>query len=60
VTKLKLYNNPERSKEEIFPEDDFDISQENNEKKVRTPEIYEVEKIQGVKNRKGVRKYLVQ
>jgi hypothetical protein len=26
VTKLKLYNNSERPKEEIFPEDNFDIS----------------------------------
>jgi hypothetical protein len=49
VTKLRLYNNPERSKEEIFPEDDFDISRENNEEKVRTTEIYEVKKIQEVR-----------
>jgi hypothetical protein len=26
MTRLRLYNSPERPKEEIFPEDDFDIS----------------------------------
>jgi hypothetical protein len=56
---LKLYNNSERFKEEIFMKIIY-ISRENNKRNNQTIEIYKVEKIQRIRNKEKIRKYFVQ
>jgi hypothetical protein len=61
VTCLKLYKNPERSREELFLEDDFDIESEEDKMEIdKQMENYEVDKIVDMKKEHGNEWYLIQ
>jgi hypothetical protein len=49
ITYLRLYENSERPREKLFPEDDFDIKNEENKMEIDKMENYEVDKIVNMK-----------
>jgi hypothetical protein len=57
---LKLYKNPERPREKLFLEDDFDIENEENKMEIDKMENYEVDKIVNIKKKHGNEWYFIQ
>jgi hypothetical protein len=57
---LRLYENPERSREKLFLEDDFDIENEKNKMEIDKMENYEVDKIVNMKKEHGNEWYPIQ
>jgi hypothetical protein len=57
---LKLYENSERFREKLFPEDDFDIENEENKMEIDKMENYEVNKIVNMKKEHRNEWYFIQ